>query len=75
MPTAARFPPCRLQRSQPAPGEEPHAFVSVAAVDNIDAVTHDRVMKCSAAVLGNELEEGLPPGIISEFEHFFPDAL
>ena len=54
----------RLQWPHAAPRHEPHAFVFVAAVNNIDAVARDRVMKCGAGVFGNESEESFPPGII-----------
>ena len=39
------------------PRQEPHAFVLIAAVKNVDAIAGDRVMKCRALVLGNESEE------------------
>ena len=70
-----RLPACRLQWPESASRQEPHAFVFVAAVHNIDTVTHDGVMKCATGVLGNESEEGFPPRIISVFEHFFPNRL
>src|SRR5438093_1566737 len=36
---------CRLQWPHAASGQEPHAFVFVAAVNNIDAVARDRVIE------------------------------
>src|SRR6266700_2906788 len=63
------LPPGRLQWTESAPRQEPHAFVFVTAVDNIDSVTRDRVMKCRAGILGYESEEGFPPRIVSVSEH------
>jgi hypothetical protein len=67
--------PRRLQWSHAAPWQEPHAFVFVTAVDNVDPVTRDGVMKCATGVLRNESEEGLPPRIVSVFEHLFSNRL
>jgi len=53
-----------LQWPHSAAGEEPHTFVLIAAVKNVDAVARDRVMKCGAGVLGDESEEGFPPWVI-----------
>src|SRR5438552_1867711 len=53
-----------LQRPHPGARQEPHAFVLIAAVKNVDAVARDRVMKCGSGVLGDESEECLPPWII-----------
>src|SRR5439155_17842923 len=60
---------CRLQWPDAASGQEPDAFVFVAAVNNIDAVARDGVMKCGAGVFGNESEESLPPRILGVTEH------
>jgi hypothetical protein len=65
----------RLQWSHTASRQEPHTFVFVTAINNVDSVARDRVTKCGAGVLGNESEEGLPPQIISVFEDFFSDRL
>src|SRR4051812_43934990 len=53
-----------LQWSHAAPGQEPHAFVFVAAVHNVDAIAHDRVIKSGAGILCDEAEELRPPWII-----------
>ena len=66
---------CRLQWSHAAPWQEPHAFVFVAAVNNVDPVAGDRVMKCGAGVFGNESEESFPPWIIGVTEQFCPKLL
>jgi hypothetical protein len=58
------FPAGGLQRPHSAAGQEPHTFVLIAAVNNVDAVACDRVMKCGAGVFGNESEEGFPPWVI-----------
>jgi hypothetical protein len=42
------LPACRLQWPHVAAGQEPHAFVFVAAINNVDAVARDRVMECGA---------------------------
>jgi hypothetical protein len=58
------FPARGLQGSEPAPREKPYAFVFVAAVNNVDAVAHNCVVKSGAGILSNEGEELLPPWII-----------
>ena len=65
----------RLQRPHAAPGQEPHAFVLIAAVKNVDAVASDRVMKGGAGIFGNESEESFPPWIIGIMENFFAKLL
>src|SRR5438094_10467058 len=69
------LPASRLQWPHAAPGQEPHAFVLVAAVHNVDAVAGDCVMECSARVLGDESEEGFPPWIIGVTEQFSAELL
>jgi hypothetical protein len=59
---------CRLQWPHSASGQEPHAFVFVAAVNNIDAVARDRVMECGAGIFGNESEESFAPWVIGIME-------
>jgi hypothetical protein len=66
---------CRLQWSHAAPGQEPHAFVLVAAVNNVNAIACDRVMECGAGVFGNESEESLAPWIIGVTEQLSPKLL
>ena len=66
---------CRLQWSHAAPGQEPHAFVFVTAINNVDAVARDRVMKRRASVLGNELEESFAPWVIGVMENLLPKFL
>ena len=61
----------RLQWSHSASGQEPHAFVFVTAINNVDAVARDRVMKCRASVLGNESEESFAPWVIGIMENLF----
>jgi hypothetical protein len=53
-----------LQRPHAAAGQEPDAFVLIAAVENVDAVARDGVMKCGAGVLGDESEKRRPPRIV-----------
>ena len=59
----------RLQWSHAAPGQEPHPFILVAAINNIYAIAGDRVMECRPGILGDESEEGLPPWIIGVTKH------
>src|SRR5881296_4069456 len=66
---------CRLQWPHAASGQEPHAFVFVAAVNNIDAVARDRVMECGAGVLSNESEESFPPRVVGIMENLFAKLL
>src|SRR5205814_4239938 len=66
---------CRLQWPHTASGQEPHAFVFVPAVNNIDAVACDRVMECGAGVFGNESEESLAPWVIGIMENPFAKLL
>lgn len=61
----------RLQWPHPASRQEPHTFIFIAAVNNVDAVAGDCVMECAAGVLGNESEESFPPWIISVDENLF----
>src|SRR5205814_476281 len=46
-----------LQWSHAAPREEPHALILIAAVNDVDAVAHNCVMKSGAGILSNEAEE------------------
>jgi len=65
----------RLQWSHAAPWQEPHAFVFVAAINNVDPVARDRVMKCGTGILGNESEESLAPWVIGIIENLFANLL
>src|SRR6266403_2438171 len=65
----------RLQWPHAAPGQEPHAFVLIAAVKNVDAVAGGRVMKCGAGVFGNESEESFAPWVIGITENLFAKLL
>src|SRR4029453_5458613 len=65
----------RLQWSHAAPGQEPHAFVFVAAINNVDAVARDRVTKCGAGIFGNESEESFAPWVIGMMENLFAKLL
>src|SRR5439155_21509290 len=66
---------CRLQRPHAAPGQEPHPFVFVAAVNNIDAVARDRAMECRAGIFGNESNESFAPWVIGIMENLFAKLL
>ena len=65
----------RLQWSHAAPGQEPHAFVLVTTINNVDAVARDRVTKCSAGIFGNESKESLAPWVIGIMENLFAKLL
>src|SRR5438874_12849328 len=65
----------RLQWSHSASGQEPHPFIFVAAVNNVDAVAGDPVMECGAGVLSNESEEGFPPRVVGIMENLFAKLL
>jgi len=64
-----------LQWSHVAPWQEPHAFVLVAAVNNVNAVAGDRVVECGAGVFGNESEESFAPWVIGVTEELSPKLL
>ena len=64
-----------LQWPHAASGQEPHPFVLIAAVNNVDAVAGDRVMECGVAVLGNKSKESFTPGVIGKPEQLSPQAL
>src|SRR5437588_3431427 len=66
---------CRLQWPHTASGQEPHAFVFVAAVNNVHGVAGDRVIKCGAAVLDNESKESFAPWVIGIMENLFAELL
>src|SRR5437773_1464264 len=66
---------CGLQWPHSAAGQEPHTFILIAAVKNVDAVARDRVMECGAGVFGNKSEECFPPRIIGIMEHLSPKLL
>src|SRR6266566_2873137 len=66
---------CRLQWPHAASRQEPHAFVFVAAVNNVDAVARDGVMECGAGIFGNESEESFAPRVIGITEHLSPKLL
>src|SRR5436305_7330118 len=69
------LPASRLQWPHAAPGQEPHAFILIAAVKNVDAVACDRVMECGAGVFGNESEESFAPWVIGVTENLFAKLL
>jgi hypothetical protein len=62
---------CRLQWPHSASGQEPHAFVFVAAINNVDPVARHRVMKCGAGIFGNESKESFAPWVIGIMENLF----
>src|SRR5438093_7027667 len=66
---------CRLQWPHTASGQEPHAFVFVAAINNVHGVAGDRVMKCGTGILGNESEESFAPWVIGIMENLFAKLL
>jgi len=66
---------CRLEWTQAAPGQEPDSFVLITAVDNIYTIAGDCVVERCAGILGNELEESIPPGISGHREYLFSDRL
>src|SRR6266516_1766196 len=66
---------CRLQWPYAASGQEPHPFVFVAAVNNIDAVARDRVMERGAGIFGNESKESFAPWVIGIMENLFAKLL
>ena len=65
--------PCRLQWSHAASWQEPHAFVLIAAVDNIDAIARDGMMERGPGVFGDEFEKSLPPRIIGVMKELFAE--
>lgn len=69
------FPASRLQWSLAGAGQEPHTFVFVAAINDVDAVGCHCVMKRGARVFGDESEESFPPRIIGVREDLFADLL
>ena len=69
------FAACRLQGALASAGQEPHTFVFVAAINNVDPVARDRVMKCGAGIFGNESEESLAPWVIGITENLFAELL
>jgi len=70
-----RLSPSLLQRAHSASRQEPHAFIFVAAVDDVYAVTRYRVMKRRARIFGDEIEEGLPPWIVGVVKNLIADFL
>src|SRR6476660_5934000 len=72
---AHHLPARGLQWSHAAPWEEPHALILIAAVNDVDAVTHHRVMKSGAGILSNEAEELLPPRIVCVTKDFVSQRL
>jgi hypothetical protein len=59
-----------LQWSHATPRKEPHAFVLIAAVNDINAVAHHSVMKSRPGILSDESEELFPPRIIRVAKNF-----
>ena len=69
------LPASRLQWPFAGPGHEPHAFVFVAAVNDVDAVARYCVMESGARVFGDESEESFPPWIIGIWKDLVADLL
>src|SRR6266581_6697211 len=67
---AHHLPTRGLQWSHAAPREKPHDFILIPAVNNVDAVAHNCVMKSGAGILRNEAEEFLPPWIVCVTKDF-----
>src|SRR5436309_14777051 len=66
---------CRLQWPHAASGQEPHAFVFVAAVNNLDAVARDGGVECGASAFGNASEKCIAPRSIRLMEDVFAKRL
>lgn len=60
-----------LQWAHPSPGEKPHPFVFVSAVNNIDPVASDSVMERGSRILGKKFEKCLAPRVVSVMKDFF----
>ena len=45
--------------------------IFVAAINNVDPVARDRVMKCGAGIFGNESKESFAPWVIGIMENLF----
>src|SRR5437762_14342724 len=69
------FPASRLQWPLAGAGQEPHPFIIVAAVNDMDAVACHCVMERGASVFGDESEESLPPRIVDVMEDLFAKLL
>jgi hypothetical protein len=67
---AHHLPARGLQWSHAAAREEPHALILIAAVNNVDAVAHNCVMKSGAGILSDEPKERFPPGIVCVTKDF-----
>src|SRR5206468_983766 len=65
----------RLQWSHSASRQEPHTFVFVTTINDVDAVARDRVMECGAGILGNESKESFAPWVIGIMENLFAKFL
>src|SRR5206468_982704 len=65
----------RLQWSHSASRQEPHTFVFVTTINDVDAVARDGVMECGAGILGSESKESFPPWIIGVPEYLSPKPL
>src|SRR5436190_12023559 len=72
---AHHLPARGLQWSHAAPREEPHALILIAAVNDVDAVAHNCVMKSGAGILSNEAEELLAPRIVWVPKDFVSERL
>ena len=69
------FAACRLQGALASAGQEPHTFVFVAAVNDMDAVVCHCVVERGARIFGDESEESVPPGILGVRKDLFADLL
>jgi hypothetical protein len=69
------FPASRLQWPLAGAGQEPHAFVFVAAENDVNGVACHCVMERGTRVFGDESEESVPPGIFGVWKNLFADFL
>ena len=69
------FAACRLQGALTNAGQEPHTFVFVAAVNDMDAVVCHCAVERGARIFGDESEESVPPGILGVRKDLFADLL
>ena len=65
------LPTSGLQWALASSRQEPHAFVFVAAINNIHSVACQRVMERGAAILSDKSEECLSPRIVDVSEDLF----
>ena len=72
---AHHLPARGLQWSHPAARKKPHSLVLIAAVNNVDPIAHNGVVKSGAGIFSNEPEELLPPRVLRITKDFVPERL